>query len=279
MIVIGRPVNNLITFVSVLTAGLLLADVPELRDLLIAAAGAGLVGGFGNAINDCRDHEIDSVNKPSRPIPSGKLTVTGGYLSAGLHLLIGLWLSYLVNTTCLLIAAAAGLLLFIYALYGKRLLVIANVTVAVVCALSFVYAAAVGGIWEWGQIKLVILGTLFVFLFHLGREIIKDIEDVIGDRAGEAKTLPITVGLSFSKAAVTVVYAILACVMIAAFFVLDLTMWYLIFASVTIFLPLADVLSRLYGSSTPDELRRVQKTLKALMPFGLAVLLIARYTV
>ncbi len=279
MLLIGRPINNLLTLVSVATAGLLLRDVPPFDKLITAALGAAFICGFGNAINDSLDHVTDRINKPERPIPSGRLSVTQGYISAVVHLAAGLALASLVNTTCLLIAASASLLLFGYALFGKRLLLIANICVAGVSALSFVYAAAVGESWEWSQIRLVALGAVFVFLFHLGREITKDMEDLAGDMASGAKTLPVVFGVSASKTAVAVTFILLMIAMLLAYVVLGLSIWYLVCSVVLIVIPLIDILRQLARSSDEKELHRVQAMLKALMPFGLAVLLIARYAV
>lgn len=279
MLLIGRPINNLLTLVSVATAGLLLRDVPQFDDLITAALGAAFICGFGNAINDSLDHVTDRINKPERPIPSGRLSVMQGYISAVVHLAAGLALASFVNTTCLLIAASASLLLFEYALFGKRLPLIANIWVAGVSALSFTYATAVGENWEWGQIRLVALGAVFVFLFHLGREIVKDIEDKAGDMVSGAKTLPIMFGVKVSKIAVAIIFVLLMIAMLLAYVVLGLSTWYLVCSVVLIVIPLIDILRQLARSSGEKELHRVQAMLKALMPFGLAVLLIARYAV
>ena len=279
MLLIGRPINNLLTLVSVTTAGLLLRDVPQFDDLITAALGAAFICGFGNAINDSLDHVTDRINRPERPIPSGRLSVMQGYISAVLHLVAGLALAGLVNVTCLLIAASASLLLLGYALFGKRLPFIANLWVAGVSALSFVYAAAVGQNWEWSQIRLVMLGAVFVFLFHLGREIIKDMEDLAGDMASGARTLPIVFGVRTSTTAVAVIFVLLMIAMLLAYVVLGLSIWYLVCSVVLIIIPLIDILRQLARSSDEKELHRVQAMLKALMPFGLAVLLIARYAV
>ena len=279
MLLIGRPINNFLTLVSVATAGLLLRDVPPFDKLITAALGAAFICGFGNAINDSLDHVTDRINRPERPIPSGRLSVMQGYISAVVHLAAGLALAGLVNATCLLIAASASLLLLGYALFGKRLLIVANICVAGVSSLSFVYAAAVGRNWEWSQIRLIALGAVFIFLFHLGREITKDMEDKAGDIASGARTLPVVFGVSASKTAVAVIFVLLMIAMLLAYVVLGLSIWYLVCSVVLIIIPLIDILRQLARSSDEKELHRVQAMLKALMPFGLAVLLIARYTV
>jgi 4-hydroxybenzoate polyprenyltransferase len=279
MFLIGRPINGLITAISVVAAGLLLRDVPPLPDLCIAALGAAFVCGFGNALNDSVDCTADRVNKPDRLIPSGLLSVRLGCLSAAIHLIAGAILALTASVTCFVIAVAAAVLLLGYGLFGRRLPLLANAWVATISALAFVYAAAVAGDWRWEQIKLAVLGAAFAFLFHLGREIVKDIEDVAGDEASGTRTLPIAAGVHVSKAVVFAVFAVLLAAMFLAYLSFDLSIWYLIFSAVFILIPLIDILWRLAVSSRTQDFRRVQFLLKAVMPFGLAVLLIARYAV
>ncbi len=279
MFLIGRPVNGLITLISVVTAGLLLRDVPDFGKLGLAALGAAFICGFGNAINDCLDHVVDKINRPERPIPSGRLTVRQGYVSALMHLVPGIFLALSVNVTCFLIAAIASLLLFGYATFGKRLLITANIWVAAVSALSFIYAAAVGENWEWNQLRFIVLGAVFAFLFHLGREIIKDMEDMAGDRASGVRTLPIVIGVNASKVAATVVFGLLVTALVLAYLLFELSIWYMVFSVVLIVIPLFDILWRLAGSSEQKDFGRIQAMLKPLMPFGLAVLLVARYAI
>ncbi|MBU1318591.1 MAG: UbiA family prenyltransferase [candidate division Zixibacteria bacterium] len=278
MLLIGRPVNELIIFCSVVTAGFLLSDVPPFSTIAIAALGAALVGGFGNAINDAVDHVSDAVNKPERPIPSGSLTVVQGYFAAGLHLITGLVLAGLVNVPCFKIAALAALMLLGYAFIAKRIPFVANTWIAYVSALSFIYAMAIVDDWQWSQIGLASAGSVFVFLFHLAREIVKDIEDISGDTAAGIRTFPALVGIRFAKAVVLVVFALLIAAMILAYLWLALFPYFLVGALALIAIPLVWTSWLLVKSSDKSGFYRVQTYLKILMPLGLLVLLIGRFT-
>ena len=279
IILIGRPINELLTFITVVCAGLLLNDIPPIGSLVVAAAGAAFICGFGNALNDYADRKIDRINRPDRPIPSGLLTPRQGLIAAILHLAAGVALAWAAGYTCLLIAAAAAILLVGYSLFGKRLLVFSNMWVAAVSALSFAYAAAVADTWTWTQIRFVALGIVLGFLFHLGREIVKDMADQPGDSELGVRTVPIAFGLKASKAAAIAVFALMIAAMFLAWILYELTVIYLVSSTVLLVIPLAAVLRRFAGSSDRTVLRATEHSLKMLMPLGLAVLLIARYSV
>jgi geranylgeranylglycerol-phosphate geranylgeranyltransferase len=83
-LIIIRPVNVLITALSVYLGGIISTDQFGDRRLLVAAISAGLIAGFGNITNDIFDIGIDRRAKPFRPLPSGMLF---GYRNrfTGLH--------------------------------------------------------------------------------------------------------------------------------------------------------------------------------------------------
>jgi 4-hydroxybenzoate polyprenyltransferase len=60
-----------------------------------------LMAGAGNVINDVFDYKIDAVNKPDRPIPSGKITLKNARIYAGIlyttSAFISLVISYQIN--------------------------------------------------------------------------------------------------------------------------------------------------------------------------------------
>ena len=60
-----------------------------------------LMAGAGNVINDVFDWKIDAVNKPDRPIPSGRITVGNARIYAGIlyavSAVLSLVISYLIH--------------------------------------------------------------------------------------------------------------------------------------------------------------------------------------
>jgi 4-hydroxybenzoate polyprenyltransferase len=71
-----------------------------------------------------------------------------------------------------------------------------------VCGLAFIYGGLAGR-----DFRLSLIPAGFAFLFHLGREILKDIEDLKGDVSSGAKTLPVVSGINISLLLVTIVFS------------------------------------------------------------------------
>jgi geranylgeranylglycerol-phosphate geranylgeranyltransferase len=279
ILLLARPVNGLITAVTVIAGGFLLTRIPEFSNLVFASVGAALIAGFGNAVNDCIDIETDRINKPGRPIASGRLTAVQGAAASIVYLIAGLVVAVLTNIQCFIIALIAAGTLFIYSMRLKRVVALSNVVVSAAAAGTFVYAVAVGQEWAWEQSRLALTGAVFSFLYQMGREILKDAEDVEGDRAAGIKTIPIVLGIRSSLILSISTYLILFLVMLAAYFLLSLGAVFLIGS---ILLSLAAVcvvaLSIMTGTS-PGDIAIAQTRLKILMPCGLVLLLIARLSI
>ena len=103
-----------------------------------------------------------------------------------------------------MIALAVVALLAVYSISLKNSLLWGNVLVAFVGAIAFPYGALAAG-----DIGRSWIPALFAFLFHLGREIVKDIEDVAGDQIRGERTLPLRWGRAQAGVLVAIVYLIL----------------------------------------------------------------------
>lgn len=150
-----------------------------------------LVSGAGNAINDYFDVEIDTINRPDRPIPSGRVgTKEALYLSLFLFAL-GSVLGFLINPVCGLIALFNSLLLIFYAKTLKGTPFFGNLSIGYLTGSTFLFGASV-----FGTQGLEVLSVLFLLaaLAITAREVVKDIEDMEGDEKGGADTLPIRIG-------------------------------------------------------------------------------------
>lgn len=150
-----------------------------------------LVSGAGNAVNDYFDVEIDAINRPERPIPSGRVgTKEALYFSLVLFSL-GSVLGFLINPVCGLIALFNSLLLIFYAKTLKGTPFFGNLSIGYLTGSTFLFGASVFGIRG-----LEALSVLFLLaaLATTAREVVKDIEDMEGDKKEGADTLPIRIG-------------------------------------------------------------------------------------
>jgi geranylgeranylglycerol-phosphate geranylgeranyltransferase len=170
--------------------------------LLITTA---LVTAAGNVINDWYDRDIDAINKPRRPIPSGGVPPRAAMsLYAVLLAAIALCVTRLPAAQAVW-AGAWTVLLHIYSWKAKRIYLAGNLLVSAVVSSAFPVGALAAGDISAGAIPAV-----FTFLFVLGRELVKDTEDVEGDRRCGASTVPAVSGTGAALTAAAVIFALLA---------------------------------------------------------------------
>ncbi len=151
-----------------------------------------LITGAGNAINDYYDIDIDRINKPDRPIPSGRIGLsTALYFSLALFAL-GTLFAFMINPVCGIIALVNSLLLIYYARTLKRTAFLGNLAVGYLTGSTFLFGGAV--FFEKGGLEDVFILFLLATLATIAREIVKDIEDIEGDMRDGARTLPIVIG-------------------------------------------------------------------------------------
>jgi len=163
-----------------------------LNETIYVGLVAFMVTGAGNAINDYYDIEIDRINKPERPIPSGKISKSKAlYFSISLFAL-GILIAFFINTICGAIALFNSLLLIFYAATLKRTALIGNLSVGYLTGSTFLFGGAV--FYNNGGIEAVSVLFLLATLATIAREIVKDIEDIEGDRLDGASTLAISIG-------------------------------------------------------------------------------------
>lgn len=158
--------------------------------VFFAILSATIIAGAGYVINDFFDLPIDSVNKPNRVLPSGKIKPKSAYLYAIVLFIIGIILSFLTrNKYCIAIAIINSVMLFFYAKTFKMNFLIGNLVVAYAAGSTFIF----GGLSSNNFTNSLII-AIYAFLYTLMREFIKDAEDIEGDIKFNANTLAIKLG-------------------------------------------------------------------------------------
>ncbi len=150
-----------------------------------------VVTGAGNAINDYFDADIDAINRPDRPIPSGRLKKELAFKVSIILFALGCIIAYFTGSIPFFIAAFNSLLLFSYAFSLKRKVFVGNICVSYLSGSTFLFGGSAYG--EKGIEATFVLFFLSM-LATLSREIVKAIEDIEGDRKDGASTLPILIG-------------------------------------------------------------------------------------
>jgi 4-hydroxybenzoate polyprenyltransferase len=161
---------------------------------------AAVLNAASNALNQIYDLEIDRVNKPKRPLPSGRLSMRAAWTFTLAAYLVASILAWLVQPggrhECFWIVMAATVITILYSVppaRTKRLGIWANLTIAVPRGVLLKVAG-------WSSVKTIAgfepwyIGTIFG-LFLLGASTTKDFADMAGDARGGCRTLPIIYGV------------------------------------------------------------------------------------
>lgn len=187
---LSRPGNaigaGLLTGIGVVVAG---GASSGPTNAAVAVLATSLAVAAGNTINDYVDREIDRINEPDRPIPRGAVSPTTAlWVTAILFTVAGV-LTLTLPATAIAIATLNLFLLLTYTTWFKGTVGAGNVVVAYLVGSTFVYGgAAVGN--ATAVLELAVLAALATF----AREVLKDVEDIDGDRASGLTTIPIRFG-------------------------------------------------------------------------------------
>ena len=204
-----RPVNCAMIGFAVIV-GAFVSKPPSVSDyqLFLGFLTGFLICAYSMAVNDVYDVEVDRVNRPERPIPSGEVTArqAAGFSYALLALgLVSSVLSFL--PLAVLIALAYAFLSWLYNSRAKKTGLAGNLIVASSLAIPFIYGGAVSG----GSIagSLLLMMALTAFFSGVGREVVKAMADVEGDAKREVNSVARSRGLGFA-ASVGALFFVLA---------------------------------------------------------------------
>ncbi|MDJ0845003.1 chlorophyll synthase ChlG [Crocosphaera sp.] len=162
-----------------------------------------LMAGYTQTLNDFYDREIDAINEPYRPIPSGAISVPQVATQILLLLALGLGLSYGLDLwsghdfpIMLCLTLGGAFLAYIYSAPPLKLKQngwLGNYALgASYIALPWWAGHALFGELNW---TIVIL-TLFYSLAGLGIAVVNDFKSVEGDRQLGLKSLPVMFGVN-----------------------------------------------------------------------------------
>jgi len=258
---------------------------PTLAWLMAASV---FIAAAGYIINDYFDLDIDQVNKPGQIVIQKfikrrwaialhlLISLTGIIITFVLGWKIGNWVIGPANIL------AVGLLLFYSTTFKKKLL-IGNIIISLltawvifvlyICELDIVlmarnypYHNAMTRIF-----KLAVLYGGFAFVISLVREVVKDMEDIIGDAKFGCRTMPIVWGMPASKvfAGVWLVVLILAVTVLLVYAIMSGWWVAAVFAGMLIALPLISILRNLYRAENSKDFHLISTHIKLVMLAGI----------
>jgi geranylgeranylglycerol-phosphate geranylgeranyltransferase len=179
-----RPHNLGLAGLTVLVGWTVAGGASLTAPLVLAVVAGTLVAAAGNVVNDYFDAEIDRINKPRRPIPSGRLTRGESWRYYWSLTGAGMLVAALSGWRVLCAVLLWTLCLYAYSALLKTRMLLGNLLVAAVSSSGFVLGA-----WLAGRPAAAVVPSSLAFLFTMGREIVKDVEDLPGDGACGACTM------------------------------------------------------------------------------------------
>ncbi len=279
LISLMRPANCAMMGFAVIV-GSALADYTKLGDLWRNIA-LGFVTGFAltaasMAANDYHDRQIDAVNEPNRPVPSGTVKPEEALILASVLTVIGFIAALLTNFLCLLSAAIAWMIFMAYTVLGKRSGLLGNFLVSLCVAVPFIH----GNLVVTDAINTIRLNVLMfasmAFLSNTGREVTKGIVDFQGDRAQNIKTLAVRYGER--TAAMVAASFYVSAVLVSPFpWIMNLVSpWFLPFVAVTD-VGLAASSVRLLRDHSRENARRIKQEVLLWFLFGLFAFVVGAF--
>jgi geranylgeranylglycerol-phosphate geranylgeranyltransferase len=189
-----RPLNVFTSGLAMVIGSGILGTLNDTGTLLLVMAVVMCFAGAANALNDVVDYEIDKINRPMRPLPSG-------FVKKGTALFISILLFSMGTLACLELSEAAKVIgiviampfMVLYSKYLKGMPLIGNMIVAFILGLSFLFCGA-----AFNNMSPMWIPMILAFGLTLVRELVKDIADMEGDQSVGLKTFPITAGIEKS---------------------------------------------------------------------------------
>ncbi|MDC8003818.1 geranylgeranylglycerol-phosphate geranylgeranyltransferase [Aureisphaera galaxeae] len=252
-----------------------------------------IIAGAGNVVNDIFDEAVDRINKPEKMIVWRLISEKTAYNYYIILNVIGVGLGfYLANTidhaglTAIFIIISA--LLYIYATHIKSMLLVGNVLVSILVAMSLIvlilfdiYPAITDSVspLQVKASKVILFYAGFAFFINLMREIVKDLQDIDGDKNGGRNSLPIVLGRARTVNAVFAM-GVLAMVSILWFTYIRLynDMWLSFYFVFLIAAPLLFFCIKAWNAENKKDFSLLSLLLKIIMLLGVCSLpLFAKY--
>jgi 4-hydroxybenzoate polyprenyltransferase len=250
------------------------------------------IAAAGNIINDIYDVDTDLINKPKKVIVGKSISEPKAFnlflVLTIIGVCIGFYLSNLIEKAgfaAIFIFTSA--LLYLYSSSLKQTILIGNIIVSVLVALSIIIVGLFDLLpvitpenqqTQLTMFKILIDYALFAFVINLLREIIKDIEDIEGDTKAKMRTLPIVIGKNLT----TKVLFVFSLVFLFSLIYYIITYLYKYQVAVGYFLlfiigPLLYFTIKIFNAKSKKELHHLSNVLKLIMLFGVLSLFFYKY--
>ncbi len=249
-----------------------------------------LIAAGGYIINDIIDYNTDIINKPQKTYFQNQIPTRYGKMYYYSVLLVGMLLSIYIaiktnNLPLISLYPLACSILYIYSKKYKSSILAGNIIVSlfvgfvsgiILIAERQVLFSSTIDQWQSEVVQLLIVYIIFSFLVNLIREIIKDIEDIEGDKNNAYLTLPIKYGIDVAKLWATgiAVFAIFVLAVWIYFTNIDLDFRTQVYLILFVAGPLVVILQILTQTTHKRDFSKISTILKWTLLAGLGALIL-----
>ncbi len=258
--------------------------------LLIASV---IIAAAGYIINDYFDLNIDRINKPNKLIVdkviSRRWTIIWHLFLSLLGVAMGLYIDWFTRVKFLGIANAVCVgLLFFYSVSLKKKLLTGNVVISALtawvilvitwCETSNLLQPTLIGSYTEKITRISFFYAGFAFVISLVREVVKDMEDIEGDRQYGCNTMPIAWGINATKVFVGVwLVVLIGALAIVQFYVLQFRWWWsAAYCILLTIVPLLYIFKLLFGAHQSADYHRLSTYIKVVMFTGILSMIFFR---
>ncbi len=269
--------------------------VPNIRGIyfLLLVVSSVLIAAGGYIINDYFDLNIDQINKPEKlvveKIISRRWVIVWHLVLSITGIVAGLFIDLYTRTRFLSVANTLCVaLLFIYSISLKKKLLAGNVLISLLtawvilvvtwCEFSNLLRPMAVGAYAEKITRITFLYAGFAFIISLIREVVKDMEDIEGDRKYGCFTMPIAWGVNASKVFVAVwLVVIIAALAIVQVYVLQFKWWWsAAFCIIFTIAPLFYISKKLYVARSSNDFHHLSSLIKLVMFTGILSMIFFR---
>jgi geranylgeranylglycerol-phosphate geranylgeranyltransferase len=267
-----RFVNCVLAMVGVALGAHLVVAEPSYYGPMMAAWCAFLVCAAGNIVNDLVDTDIDRINRPQRVLVREALSRRYALVTAAVLSLVAMGIAFTVSWE----VTAAGLtaigLLMAYNFRLKGVPFLGNTVIALLGGMTFITGGLAVDVAGSFRLPGPLIPAVFAFLFHLVREIIKDVQDLEGDRELGVITLPQLIGVRSALRLALALFLVLVAATVVPIVAGWYTGWYGLIAIFIIDLPLTILLLLICLNPSDRRLQIGSTALKVGMVVGVVAL-------
>lgn len=253
---LARPFNALSGALAVFLGGYV-AGTGAWDKVALAAVVTLLVTASSNAFNDYLDVEIDRINQPQRVLPSGQLTLRNALWFSIVTALLSIVVAAFINLPSFVIAILANGLLYIYSWKLKSTVLVGNLIVAMMSALSVV----MGGVAA-GNAQPTLVLALVVFVTILAREILKTMADYDGDLKEHVRTVATVWGKRAAGILFQLIAALVIVVVLLPYFLGRYNPIYVVIVALGIYPVIVYALIKVRPNTPGPQLERLSQILK-----------------